>query len=491
VNRFVFRALVLIGAALLAASTTSAAAADVAGTLTEEAAKQDVRVLKRALTELHPALTKYRTEAEMNAAFAKFEARGNAARTAGETYLAATELAAAIRCGHTWTNVLNQAGATKHALLEDANKLPLTMTLVENRWLVLASADANVATGDEILAIDGVDAAAIVTRVMPYLRADGASDGKRLTQLNHDRADFSMMDIIWPLIQPPVNGEYTLQLRRANGAVTKANVKAMTLAARKAVLKTPEPNDAWQFRIDGNTGILTMPTFAFWRSKFEWEKFLDATFNELAQKNIPQLVIDIRRAEGGDGAVGPKLLSYLLKQPASYEGYQAISAYERAPYLLVKYLDTWDFDFFDRTGKVEKLGEKRYLYKARAVGPRTITPAANAFTGRVAMLVGAENSSATFQLAELTKRLGAATLIGQATGGNLRGLNGGELAWVTLPNSGVSVDIPLLSSVPLAPQPDASVTPDVVVPRTFAARAAGRDDEMTAAIRALQQTAQR
>ena len=55
-------------------------------------------------------------------------------------YLAATELAAAIRCGHTWTNVLNQSGGSKAALLDANNKLPFTMTLVEDRWLVLASA---------------------------------------------------------------------------------------------------------------------------------------------------------------------------------------------------------------------------------------------------------------------------------------------------------------------------------------------------------------
>lgn len=463
-----------------------ATAASATGVLGEEGAKQDVRILKRALTELHPALTKYRTDAEMNAAFAQFEARGNAARNVGEMYLAATELAAAIRCGHTWTNVLNQSGATKRALLETADKLPLTMTLVENRWLVMASADANVAAGDEVLSIGGIDAPSIVARVMPYLRADGASDGKRLMQLNHDRADYSLMDVVWPLIQPPVNGEYTLHVRRANGSVKTVNVKTATLAARKAALNMPEPNDAWQFRIENNTGFLTLPTFAFWRSKFDWQKFLDATFAELAQKKIPNLVIDIRRAEGGDGAVGTKLLSYLIKQPARYESYQAISAYERAPYLLVKYLDTWDYDFFDRTGKVEKLSDKRYLVKARAASARTITPATNVFTGRVVMLIGAENSSATFQLAELTKRLGAATLIGQPTGGNLRGLNGGELTWVTLPNSGVSVDIPLLSSEPATPQPDASVTPDIVVKRTFAARVAGRDAEMEVAMQELQ-----
>ena len=40
------------------------------------------------------------------------------------------------------------------------------------------------------------------------------------------------------------------------------------------------------------------------------------------------------------------------------------------------------------------------------------------------------------------QRAGAATLLGQPTGGNLRGLNSGQICWVTLPVSGVGVDIP-------------------------------------------------
>ena len=72
------------------------------------------------------------------------------ARTAADMYLAATELAASVRCGHTWTNVLNQQGAIKQRLLEAPDKLPLTMTLVEGRWLVLASAAPGIAAGDEV-----------------------------------------------------------------------------------------------------------------------------------------------------------------------------------------------------------------------------------------------------------------------------------------------------------------------------------------------------
>jgi C-terminal processing protease CtpA/Prc len=467
-------------------------------TLSAKAAAQDVRILKASLIALHPALTKYRTQAEIDQAFVQFEQRGNAARTSGAMYLAATELAAAIRCGHTWTNVLNQSGGSKAALLDAINKLPFTMTLVEERWLVLASAVSSIKAGDEILAVNGIKAHDMVKMMMPYLRADGSSDGKRLRQLGHDRNDFSQMDIVWPLLSPPQSGRYQLQIRRSINAkdrVFTLQEKAVSIAARSKLLKhvsVLEPDETWRLKIDHDMAYLYLPTFSFWNSKFDWNQFIDNSFATLQEKKITHLVIDIRDNEGGDGAIGGKLLSHLVKQPFQFTSDQAITNYERVPYKLARYLDTWDFSFFDRTGQVEKItdgtAKGKYQVIARAGVLQTITPVATPFQGKVFLLVSAENSSATFQLAKLAQESGAASLVGQKTGGNQRGLNGGELAWVNLPNSGVAVDIPLLATPYTETTPDASITPDIQVQRTFAARLAGRDLEMEAIRAIIQQS---
>jgi C-terminal processing protease CtpA/Prc len=486
-----FRLLASARRALVALAGACALVAS-AAPLTPEQAAFDVRVLKRALTELHPALTKYRTRSEIDAAFARFEARGRAARDAGEMFLAATEMAAAIRCGHTWTNVRNQGGAARALLLDAPDKLPFTMTLVEGRWLVLASAAPGVTAGDEVLAVNGISARDMVERLWPYLRADGASDGKRLRQLGHDRFDFSPLDTVWPLLSPPGEGRYRVELRAVTAASRSASVTAVTLAKRDAALAAQgvQPmSEDWSLRIDGDIATMTLPTFSFWNSKFDWSKFIDDGFAELNRRQVPNLVIDIRDNEGGDGAIGGKLLSYLLRERFTFTSDQSVTAYERVPYVLARYLDTWDFGFFDRTGQVEKITEGtaagRYRVTARAGVPQTIEPAAWPYRGRTYMLVGGENSSATFQFALLAQQSRAATLVGQPTGGNLRGLNGGQLAWVTLPNSGVAVDIPLLAASYGMATPDASVTPDIVVTRTFEARRAGRDLEMAAVRREI------
>ncbi len=480
-----YRLLVLSVLFMFLETGAFASAETPAETLTAKQAAQDVNVLTRALRELHPALGKYRTQAEIDAAFSRFEIRGLAARNAGQMYLAATELAAAIRCGHTWTNVLNQEGASKTTLLQSADKLPFTMVLVSNRWLVLASADLTVAAGDEILAINGKPADAMLAGMMPYLRADGGSDGKRLRQLNHGRGDFSQMDIVWPLLSPPVDGRYALRIRKPSGRMMDVSVQATSLEQRDkslALQGVKAPVEDWAFRIDGNTGILTLPTFSFWNSEFDWAAFIDQAFAELNTKRVPYLIIDIRANEGGDGAIGGKILSHLVSTPVEFVSDQSTSNYERVPYDLARHLDTWDFSFFDRTGKVERItdgtaaGKYRYLPNARI--KQRIEPVAAPFRGITYILIGAENSSATFQFAQLAKQSKAATLVGQTTGGNQRGLNGGQLAWVVLPNSGVAVDIPLLAATYSSTTPDAGISPDFPVMPSFEARAAGRDQEM-------------
>jgi C-terminal processing protease CtpA/Prc len=278
--------------------------------------------------------------------------------------------------------------------------------------------------------------------------------------------------------------------RKGMAAILDVQLESTTIAKRDAIIASKGmalPSTAWTFKIENNIGVLTLPTFSFWNSNFDWNKFLTESFAELNTKNIPHLIIDIRANEGGNGAISAAILANLLRTPYTLPAMRAVSAYERAPYQLVKHLDTWNYGFFDRTGQVEKTADNppRYTLKSTQNSGITIQPVAAPYKGKTTVLIGAENSSATFQLAQAMQQSRVATLIGQPTAGNKRGLNSGEIAWVTLPNSGVAVDVPLLSSEPVEAQPDAGIVPDVVVPLTFAARMTGVDLEMAAALKAI------
>lgn len=79
-------------------------------------------------------------------------------------------------------------------------------------------------------------------------------------------------------------------------------------------------------------------------------------------------------------------------------------------------------------------------------------------------------------------RSGLATLVGQTTGGNQRGINGDAFFFLRLPHSGIELDLPIIGQFPQEPMPDAGITPDILVVPTLADVASGRDAEMEAVL---------
>ena len=461
----------------------AAHAADAPQALSAKEAQRELRILKRGLAELHPGLYRYQTPEQFEAEFARAEAQVADGSDAMEMYLIASRIAAAVRCGHTWTNPLNQGAAVQRTLAA-LPALPVRVRLLEDRLLVTASADPQVPANAELLAIDGRTPAALIADFLPYLRADGGNDGKRLSQLDSDE-NGGAMDRLLPLLHAPGANGYTLRFRPHGGKLGEVAVAAMTVSERERMLTAaghPMPGTDWRFGIDGDTATLTLPTFSFWNSDFDWNGFLERSFATLEEKKIPNLILDLRQNEGGDDAIGHALMAHVIAAPLAIPASRAETAYERAPYDLARYLDTWDFSFFDRTGQVVHGKDRNWLLREQDAD-RVVAPVVRPYRGKVVLLTGPQMSSAGYLIARDFKASGAATLIGRQTGGNLRGLNGGQLAWVVLPISGVGIDIPLISGFAKTAQPDRGVLPDIAVRTRLEDAAAGIDPEVLAAKR--------
>lgn len=470
-----FRLLLIVS--LFFASHALSAAPEISG----DDALRDLRIAKRGLTDLHAGLYRYITEAELDAAFDRANAQVKDGTDHAQMYLVISQLAALVRCGHTWTNFRNQPEVIQQKVFALANKLPFTVRLIGTRLLVTHSASKDVAVGAEILTIDSRSVPELIKALLPYLRADGDSDGKRMAQIDHS-GEFSAIDQIMPLLYPPKDGRYALTLAQGE-RIRSVRVEAITSAERADVLRAQgvaAPSASWALKINGDTATMTLPTFAFWDGKFDGQAWLTDAFTRLNAEKVRYLIIDQRANEGGDDALGRTLTSMLLRAPYTQPTFRVESAYERAPYILARYLDTWDFDFFDRTGQVQKGVGRNWLFKEQPA-PLTIQPAALAWRGRTIALVGPNNSSAGFLLARDLKASHAAYLIGQTTGGNLRGLNGGQLAWMTLPASKVSFDIPLRAATAPDGTANAGLQPDLVVKPSLGKIRQGIDQEMRAA----------
>ena len=260
----------------------------------------DAAVLRRAYQQLHPGLYRYRTRAQVDAAFAGLDREFARDRTLAEAYLAVARLTSYVQCGHTYPNFFNQDDAVKQALLERP-RIPFEFRWLDGRMVITRSyADVpGLQRGTEVLAIDGRPVAQILAALLPYSRADGGNDAKRVSTLEvqgHGR--YEAFDVFFPLVFPrDDNRPFTLQVRPAPGATTQLlHVPAMTADRRVAVDGAPESDTKpWTYReIAAGVGLLEMPTWALYNSKFEWGAYLDQLFAGLTARGVSDLVIDLR-----------------------------------------------------------------------------------------------------------------------------------------------------------------------------------------------------
>ena len=461
-------------------------------TLSAAQARADLQLLRRAFDTLHPGLHRRATPAQVDAAFAAAGQAVSGGSTQAGMFLLCSHIAATLNCGHTWASHFNARKDLRLLLLEGRDKLPFTLRWVQGRALITGSAAPGLAAGTELLAIDGRPVAEITAALLPLLRADGqhaGAVGKRRAQLDGaaGQAAGGAMDWLFPLRFAPAGGRWRLTLRElplrpgdaASGTVRELTVPAVSLPERQSRLPLPAPQ--WSFERDGDTALLRLPTFAFWNSDFKADAFLARTF--AAMRGLPYLVIDLRDNEGGDDAIARQVLAHLLRAPYVAPAVRLESAYEQVPDDLLPHLGTWNRGFFDRRGQASALPGGRWLLPAPA--PVRVEPVAAPYPGRSVVLVGPQNSSAGFLLARDLQRSGAAVLMGEPTGGNQRGLNSGQIAWLTLPASGVAVDIPLRAAFTLdedgEPPPDHGVLPELPVAPRFEDAAAGQDTTLAAA----------
>ncbi|MBS0378694.1 MAG: hypothetical protein JSS29_09425 [Proteobacteria bacterium] len=227
--------------------------------------------------------------------------------------------------------------------------------------------------------------------------------------------------------------------------------------------------------------VITMPTWAFWNQRFDWQAWLNQAFADMSAQGVSFLVLDLRDNEGGDGAIGEALAHRLVQSPTQYASHLPHLVYDVVPDRLRAVLSTWDRSFYDQRRRIEALGPRDFTLREREPEEVDLTPAAGGFRGRAYVLIGPNNSSATYEFARVVHDARLATLLGQPTGGNLRGINGGNMFFLRLPRTGITVDLPVVAWKARTPQPDSPVMPDVQMAPDFAARVRGEDPDMRAA----------
>lgn len=448
----------------------------------------EIRIIRRALA-LHPGLYRYRSPSEVERSLAALDSLWRTQTSLEERYLSLSRFLATIRCGHSYCNFFNQSKTVAASLFDRPTRLPIHFVWVGAEMVVTNGFDTGLPAGTLIDAVNGMPPRSWREKLMPFIRADGHNDAKRVSLLEVRGDDrIETFDVFQGLLLAPQDGKFRLNVRLPGGRRDHSIVTAIGLNARRkqmapSIQSATESTWQWSMRADG-IAILTMPGWAMWSSSWDWKSWLNERLDTLS--GAKGLIVDIRDNEGGEDC-GDLILARMIDRPFMSARIEQRLRFRRTPTDLDPFLDTWDESFRTMGKEAIDLGGG-YFRRPETDDSLTIQPRGKRLTCPIRVLTSPVNSSATFQFASNVRSSGAGKLVGRPTGGNRRGINGGSFFFVRLPDSGLEFDLPLVGYFPTTPQPDAGLMPDIFAEPTIQSMVAKTDPAMTAAIGSLQST---
>lgn len=456
-------------------------------TLSPKKLKEDFGVFKKTLINIPPGVYRYQTPASLNVLFDEFEAKLQKPLPETEFFKLLAQFTNKINCGHTFINPYNLDGVTRERVFGGKNYLPFYFQIVGEKIIITENASPqNLAKGSEIRKINGIPAKKIIETLLTVTAADGRNTpDHRIESIGLPRFEaerYALFDMYYPLFFPLQNESFVIEaVDFATQKPVTFQVSAMTKAERTSEIakrygKAPTYDDGWKFEIqDNSTAYLKIENSITWRLKIiKFKEFLADAFARIRAQNVKNLIIDLRGNDGGDMDIGYELAKYLAQKelPSYSEGKRLIRNISPQPDL-IKYLDTYSKELKSTlengvAPNLLKKSENNYyelLPNENVTTYPKITPYENNFRGRAFIIADSAAASATFQFLEYAQANKLATIVGQTSGGNKQGINGGNYFFLNLPNSKAEIDIPVYFKAPLTTQKDSGIVPDIFVKR--------------------------
>ncbi len=269
--------------------------------------------------------------------------------------------------------------------------------------------------GDEILSINNTP----VSDILKELRGHIPTDGSITTHADR------ILSFVFPfyyyiyIAQPE---KYDIQYNAIKtGREQMVTLPARNKTAQESIYKISYPElanakheesiaDFYELKHEERYALLKLKSFNYGlieKYHLDAHKFYEEIFSELEDKNINNLVIDLRDNMGGRNEFADDIVPFIIKKDND------------DPYL--KKTISWE-------------GKER-IYKL----PRRNK---HAYNGKVFVLVNGKTFSAASMLARYLKEYANTIVIGEETGTRYEGFAAGSNESVHLPNSNLRIDIP-------------------------------------------------
>ncbi|MDW3192926.1 MAG: S41 family peptidase [Cytophagales bacterium] len=311
--------------------------------------------------------------------------------------------------------------------------------------------------GDEIIAINGVKTEQILRELVKHV----PSDGDILTYA-HRKIEDRFSTLYYLYLEQPQTFEITFYDKKGVEQIVSCAAlvrEALVTNLRKYYPSEPgntATNEQGFYDLDYHAqyAYLKLPSFDFRRVnkyRVKSKKMYKTIFEELQNKEIKHLVIDLRNNTGGRNEFADDMIPFISKSSIN------------DPF--VKKTISWDQQ------------EKTY---------KKPNPSKLAFKGEIYVLINGKTYSAGNTLARYLKEYGNANMIGEETGTRYEGFAAGSTQEIILPHSNLKIGIPrYLISFPASAKQKTSnrgLLPDHEIENALEVPVAGPDAYLRKAI---------
>jgi hypothetical protein len=448
-----------------------------------EQLKSDLALVRSALEEAHPGLYRYTSEAELGGEWDRTAKVIDHPMSALEFYQTIGPVLALIKDGHLGLGLPSEA----KQYLDKIPILPLGVRLIQPRALVLRdlSETKSPSTGLAILSVNGIPAGELIATMWKNKMGDGDVESSRRRALS---LTFGRDLVRTCHLRPP----YVVVLHDPKSDTNESRRYDGILPAKlTSDWQTRWPNDSelmsaprfsdLRFLNDNRIAVMRVPSFGTSESdakQRDLRGFFADSFRQLKEKGSRALIIDVRNNGGGEDEAGQILASYLMDGPFRY--YRDLIV-KNGSLSFSKFITSPDPIPPERIIR----GEDGQLHFTGHPNLGMKTPRDPVFRGELFIVMNGFSFSTTAEFLAVIRSKRPATFIGEESGGAFAGNNSGFEPVITLPNSKLTVRIPLLAyyvdvsdKYPLR----RGTLPDRLVESSIEDMIAGADGEMELAL---------
>ncbi len=203
-----------------------------------------------------------------------------------------------------------------------AKLIPLRLVFLKSRGYVwrIYNETKQISEGSEIISINGSPVSEILDILKANISADGYNESYRTFKINEGFSyryglDFGYQDELEFVYQlPDQNDQQKIVLK----AVDLETVEKHGMEKNSTEYNALDYTHSFKVLEEKNAAILTIRSFAFYNKPEILNSFIDSAFNKIHEKNIQNLILDIRNNDGGNPFCSVHLFSYLESRPLPY-----------------------------------------------------------------------------------------------------------------------------------------------------------------------------